>query len=99
MTAPGGLAPLLSVRDVVMRFGGVIALGGISFDVAPNQICGLIGPNGSGKTTLFNCINGIYRHSEGDIVFEGQSLTGLPRHRMAGSGSAAPSRTWLCSAA
>ena len=78
--------PLLSVRDVVMRFGGIVALGGVSFDVGRGQICGLIGPNGSGKTTLFNCISGIYRHSRGDISFEGQSLTGLPRHRMAGLG-------------
>ncbi len=78
--------PLLSVRDVVMRFGGIVALGGVSFDVDRGQICGLIGPNGSGKTTLFNCISGIYRHSRGDINFEGQSLTGLPRHRMAGLG-------------
>ena len=67
-----------------MRFGGVVALGGVSFDVGYGQICGLIGPNGSGKTTLFNCISGIYRYNEGDILFEGQSLTGMPRHRMAG---------------
>jgi branched-chain amino acid transport system ATP-binding protein len=78
--------PLLRVSGVVMRFGGVIALGGVSFDVDYGQICGLIGPNGSGKTTLFNCISGIYRHAEGDILFEGRSLTGLPRHRMAGIG-------------
>lgn len=82
----GSAEPLLSVRDVVMRFGGVVALAGVSFDVARNQICGLIGPNGSGKTTLFNCINGIYRFSEGDIVFDGTSLTGRPRHLMAGLG-------------
>ncbi len=86
IAAPLTASPLLSIQDVVIRFGGVVALAGVSFDVAPNQICGLIGPNGSGKTTLFNCISGIYRHSEGDIVFEGRSLTGMPRHRMAGLG-------------
>jgi len=78
--------PLLRVSKVEMRFGGVIALGGVSFDVGYGQICGLIGPNGSGKTTLFNCISGIYRHVAGDILFEGQSLTGMPRHKMAGIG-------------
>ena len=78
--------PLLRIFDVQMRFGGVIALGGVSFDVGHGQICGLIGPNGSGKTTLFNCISGIYRYSEGDIQFEGQSLTNMPRHQMAGIG-------------
>jgi branched-chain amino acid transport system ATP-binding protein len=77
---------LLSVVDVVMRFGGIVALGGVSFDVEYGQICGLIGPNGSGKTTLFNCISGIYRHSRGDSLFEGYSLSSLPRHRMAGLG-------------
>jgi branched-chain amino acid transport system ATP-binding protein len=87
MIAPGRPdTPLLSVRDVIMRFGGVVALAGVSFDVERSQICGLIGPNGSGKTTLFNCISGIYRHGAGDIVFHGQSLTGLPRHRMAALG-------------
>ncbi|MBN8929604.1 MAG: high-affinity branched-chain amino acid ABC transporter ATP-binding protein LivG [Rhodospirillales bacterium 69-11] len=78
--------PLLRISGVKMRFGGVVALGGVSFDVGYGQICGLIGPNGSGKTTLFNCISGIYRYTEGDIQFEGQSLTGLPRWRMAGIG-------------
>src|SRR5215472_14660264 len=78
--------PLLAVQDVRVRFGGVIALAGVSFDVGHGQICGLIGPNGSGKTTLFNCISGIYRYADGDILFEGHSLKGLPRHRMAGLG-------------
>ena len=79
-------APLLNVRNVKMRFGGVIALGGVSFQVGYGQICGLIGPNGSGKTTLFNCISGFYRFTDGDINFEGQSLKGLGRHRMADLG-------------
>ena len=78
--------PLLRVSDVAMRFGGVVALGGVSFDVGYGQICGLIGPNGSGKTTLFNCISGFYRYTDGDIRFEGRSLKNLGRHRMAGLG-------------
>ncbi len=76
-------SPLLSVQGVVVRFGGVVALAGVSFDVGRNQICGLIGPNGSGKTTLFNCISAIYRYGEGDILFEGTSIHGAPRYRMA----------------
>ena len=67
------------VRDVVVRFGGVIALNGVSFDVAPRQICGLIGPNGSGKTTLFNCISGFYRDSPGEIRFEDRVIAGAKR--------------------
>ena len=74
---------LLEVRDVVMRFGGVTAVGGVSFSVEERQICGLIGPNGAGKTTLFNIISGIYRPSEGSVTFAGTNTTGLPRHAMA----------------
>ena len=77
---------LMSVRDVVVRFGGVLAVDGVSFDVGRRQICGLIGPNGAGKTTLFNCISGIYKYGEGDILFEGRSIHGTPRHKMAGIG-------------
>ena len=80
------MAALLEVSDVVMRFGGVTAVGGVSFSVGQRSICGLIGPNGAGKTTLFNCISGIYRPSGGRIAFDGQEITGAPRHRMAGMG-------------
>ena len=73
---------LLEVRDIVIRFGGVTAVGGVSFDVGQQQICGLIGPNGAGKTSLFNCISGFYRPSEGEIRLDGQKISDLPRHRM-----------------
>ena len=75
--------PLLEVRDIVVRFGGVTAVAGVSFDVAEGQICGLIGPNGAGKTTLFNVISGIYRPNEGSVRFDGHITTNEPRHRMA----------------
>jgi branched-chain amino acid transport system ATP-binding protein len=78
-------APVLEVRDVTLRFGGVVALDGVSFDVAPGEICGLIGPNGAGKTTLFNCLSRLYP-SEGEIRFESRPLAHLPRHRMADIG-------------
>ena len=77
---------LLDVQDIVIRFGGVTAVGGVSFDVEERQICGLIGPNGAGKTTMFNCISGIYRPNEGEIRFAGQAITALPRYRMIGLG-------------
>ena len=75
-------APLLSVRGVSVRFGGVIALDEVSFDVQTGQIAGLIGPNGAGKTTLFNCLSRLYQPSSGEILFEGQSVLATPRHRI-----------------
>ncbi len=74
---------LLSVRDVTVRFGGIVALDGITFDIDAGQIAGLIGPNGAGKTTLFNCLSRLYVPSQGDILFEGQSLLSQPRHKIA----------------
>src|SRR5215469_11258777 len=71
---------LLSVRAVSVRFGGIVALDGVSFDVAPGQIAGLIGPNGAGKTTLFNCLSRLYVPDQGEILFEGRSILRQPRH-------------------
>jgi branched-chain amino acid transport system ATP-binding protein len=84
MTDPS--TPLLSVRNVTVRFGGIVALDGVSFDVIAGQVCGLIGPNGAGKTTLFNCLSRLYAYQTGDILFKGQSITGLPTHRIAALG-------------
>jgi branched-chain amino acid transport system ATP-binding protein len=78
--------PLLSVRGITLRFGGVVALDDVSFDVMPGQIAGLIGPNGAGKTTLFNCLSRLYQPSAGEILFEGSSLLAVPRHRIAAVG-------------
>ena len=67
---------MLSVKDVVVRFGGVVALDGPTFEVEAGEICGLIGPNGAGKTTLFNCISRLADPDEGSIAFEGEDLLG-----------------------
>jgi branched-chain amino acid transport system ATP-binding protein len=77
---------ILSVRGVTVRFGGIVALDGVSFNVERGEICGLIGPNGAGKTTLFNCLSRLYEYQAGDIAFEGQSITPLASHRVAGLG-------------
>ena len=74
---------LLSVSQVTVKFRGIVALDGVSFEVQQGQIAGLIGPNGAGKTTLFNCLSRLYEYSEGQIHFEGQSLDGMTRHKTA----------------
>jgi branched-chain amino acid transport system ATP-binding protein len=79
-------APLLSIRGLSVRFGGILALDHVSFDVKAQQICGLIGPNGAGKTTLFNCLSRLYQPCAGTIYFAGEPLLKLPRHRVAGLG-------------
>ncbi len=75
--------PLLSIRGLSVRFGGIIALDNVSFEVAPGQICGLIGPNGAGKTTLFNCLSRLYHADSGSIEFEGRPLLELPKYAIA----------------
>jgi branched-chain amino acid transport system ATP-binding protein len=68
--------PLLDVRDVSLRFGGVTALHEVTFDVERNELFAIIGPNGAGKTSIFNCLNGVYRPQEGTILFEGEEVIG-----------------------
>jgi branched-chain amino acid transport system ATP-binding protein len=76
-------AALLTVRDVVVRFGGIVALDGVSFELEEGQILGLIGPNGAGKTTLFNCLSRLYTPVSGDILFDGASILRRKVHRIA----------------
>jgi branched-chain amino acid transport system ATP-binding protein len=77
---------LLRVQNVGVRFGGIVALDDVSFDVPSGSIVGLIGPNGAGKTTLFNCLSRLYQCGSGDIQFDGSSLLEVPRHRIAAVG-------------
>src|SRR5678815_3985884 len=79
-------APLLEVRDVSVRFGGIVALDRVSFSIAERDLLGLIGPNGAGKTTLFNCFSRLYTPSAGDILFEGQSIVRDTPHHVAALG-------------
>ncbi len=84
--AASAAAPLVAVRDVSVRFGGIVALDRVSFSIRAGELLGLIGPNGAGKTTLFNCFSRLYTPKEGDIVFDGRSILSLPPHRMAAIG-------------
>jgi branched-chain amino acid transport system ATP-binding protein len=77
---------MLSVRDVKKSFGGVEALRGCSLTVEKGTITGLIGPNGAGKTTLFNVISGLYQPDQGEILFEGKRIDGLPPFQIARQG-------------
>ena len=75
--------PILTVRDLTIRFGGIVALDSVGFDVAEGEIVALIGPNGAGKTTLFNCLSRLYAPDRGDVRFAGRSILDLAPHRIA----------------
>jgi branched-chain amino acid transport system ATP-binding protein len=83
---PAAEADLLSVRNISMRFGGIVALDDVSFAMAAGHIVGLIGPNGAGKTTLFNCVSRLYTPNAGDLVFEGRSIIRDTPHHVAALG-------------
>ena len=80
--------PLLELVDVDRRFGGILALDGLSLDVGEGEIAGLIGPNGAGKTTAFNIVTRLYKPDAGDVLYDGRSLLRTPAHRIVSLGIA-----------
>jgi branched-chain amino acid transport system ATP-binding protein len=81
-------APLLEVRGLTKRFGGLTANEDVSFSLRAGEIVGLLGPNGAGKTTVFNSLAGFFAPTSGDILLEGRSIAGLPPERVAALGVA-----------
>ncbi|MEL6148706.1 MAG: ABC transporter ATP-binding protein [Chloroflexota bacterium] len=77
---------LLTVNHVTKRFGGLVAVNDVTFDLYKGEVLGLIGPNGAGKTTLFNCISGTYAPEEGTIMFSSEDITGMRPHQVCGRG-------------
>jgi len=75
--------PLLTVSDLSMRFGGLLAVDQVGFELLPHQVFAIIGPNGAGKTTVFNCISGFYRPTSGQVYLQDTALHRLSSHRIA----------------
>ncbi|WP_158970484.1 ABC transporter ATP-binding protein [Chachezhania sediminis] len=86
MLITDGPTPVISIQDITVQFGGIVALDAVEFDIREGEILGLIGPNGAGKTTLFNCLSRLYTPTDGDIAFLGNSILGLPANKIAGLG-------------
>ncbi|MDR3265485.1 MAG: ABC transporter ATP-binding protein [Synergistaceae bacterium] len=83
---PGNAEPVLRIKEVTLRFGGLVAVNNLSMDIAGGSIAGLIGPNGAGKTTVFNVVTGFYKPTKGGVEFMGRPLTGLPPHKVCAAG-------------
>ncbi len=79
---------LLTVENVTCRFGGIVALDGVSLDAEGGEIVGVIGPNGAGKTTVFNVVTRLYRPQAGDVLLDGSSLLRTPAYRIVRRGIA-----------
>ncbi|MGE8685933.1 MAG: high-affinity branched-chain amino acid ABC transporter ATP-binding protein LivG [Achromobacter sp.] len=77
---------LLKVSGLTMRFGGLLAVDSVAFEVKSDEVFAIIGPNGAGKTTVFNCVGGFYSPTAGEIIMDGQAITGLPSHKVARHG-------------
>jgi ABC-type branched-subunit amino acid transport system ATPase component len=80
------MSPLLETRKLTVRFGGLAAVHEVDFTIEPGETVGLIGPNGSGKTTFFNLLTGIYKPTDGDILYRGNSLVGIPTFKISQQG-------------
>ncbi|MCQ4319681.1 high-affinity branched-chain amino acid ABC transporter ATP-binding protein LivG [Stutzerimonas stutzeri] len=78
--------PILEVRGLTMRFGGLLAVNGVGLSVQDKQVVSMIGPNGAGKTTVFNCLTGFYQPTDGKILLDGEAIQGLPGHKIARKG-------------
>ncbi|MFN9400692.1 MAG: ATP-binding cassette domain-containing protein, partial [Dolichospermum sp.] len=79
---------MLTAKELTRRFGGVVAVNNLSFSVNQGEIFGFIGPNGAGKTTLFNLITGLIPPSSGELIYQGQAISQLKPHQIAGLGIA-----------
>ena len=80
------MSKLLEVSDLMMRFGGLLAVNGVKLQLKEKEIVSIIGPNGAGKTTVFNCLTGFYKPTDGKILFKGEEIQGLPGHEIARKG-------------
>ncbi|MGD9224287.1 MAG: ABC transporter ATP-binding protein, partial [Desulfobacteraceae bacterium] len=76
----------LQLDNITVKFGGLVALSELSFDIGNGEVVGLIGPNGAGKTTVFNVLTGVYKASSGDVRFEGKSILGKRPHEIFSKG-------------
>src|ERR1700690_973563 len=86
MNSTSNNAPVLEVRGLTKRFGGLTAVKGLSFDLRAGEIFGLIGPNGSGKSTAMKSVMGIERPTDGQVIFQGENVAGMPAHQIARKG-------------
>jgi branched-chain amino acid transport system ATP-binding protein len=77
---------MLKIQNLAMRFGGLLAVDGVSLDVQEREIHSIIGPNGAGKTTVFNCMSGFYKPSGGKIIFQGKEIQGKPDYKISRMG-------------
>ena len=89
---------LLETKDLTVKFGGLVALDSVTFNIRRGEILGMIGPNGAGKTTCFNAITGVYRPTSGSVVFDGAPLGRIGAVRSPAAALPARSRTSGCGA-